>query len=369
VKALHRGIAVDDDVVLEALREHSGYLHQIACCTRLHFDAIVERTFEEIARFQRSQNMLRFAYSVKTNPDATLVMQAQRSGLLAEVISPAEVAHAIACGFEAERLVYNGPYPAQYSSVSPGHVFADSLESYVGAASVFAGSLVGVRLRPEGIPSHFGLPRNRLSAAATAIRASGRERFGVAFHVRPQDYGGRSFVEIVEDVLAMARDLEKAAGVPLTVFDVGGGKRPAEFDEAIAAGEFEWLQQRVARALPQVTTLIAEPGQALATSCEGVAARVLEVRYAGGAVAEIVLDAGFADVPQIATYPHRFFLIDGDRVSRIPAGDARIIGRTCLEYDILAKDLALDDCRVGDIVAIADCGAYDASMSFEFARG
>jgi|SRR5579883_813015 len=337
-------------------------------CKRVGLAGIASDVFQGLAAHQRTQPIVRFAYSVKTNPDPILLNEALRAGFFAEVISPAELDHATACGFPADAIVYNGPYPAHYASAAPAIVFADSLEAYRSVASQFSTTLVGLRIRPDGIRSRFGIPRERLGDAATVLRACGRREFGVAFHVRPQDYAGGSFRSVAASVIRTAAELERTADSALTVFDVGGGKRPDEMEAAIAGGEFEWLEREVRTALPRTRLIIAEPGQALATPCAALVATILETRRRGSR-SEIVVDAGYPDLPQIGTFEHRFFVMDGGRVSRLRPGRGRIVGRTCLEYDVLATDLNVEACVTGAAIAVADCGAYDTSMAFDFARG
>ncbi len=360
-------LAVDDDAIVAGLA-CVAELPAPGQCARVRFAGIARGVFQGLAAHQRTRPIVRFAYSVKTNPDPMLLNEALRAGFLAEVISPTELDHAIACGFSADDVIYNGPYPAQYASAAPAIVFADSLEAYRSVASRFCTTLLGLRIRPDGIRSHFGIPSERLHEAATVLRDCGRREFGVAFHVRPQDYGDRSFRSVAASVIRTAAELERAADSALTVFDVGGGKRPDEMEAALADGEFEWLEREVRTALPRVRLIIAEPGQALATPCAALVAAILETRGRGSR-SEIVVDAGYPDLPQIGTFEHRFFVMERGSVSRLGPGGGRIVGRTCLEYDVLATNLNLEACVAGAAIAVADCGAYDASMAFDFARG
>jgi diaminopimelate decarboxylase len=51
-------------------------------------------------------------------------------------------------------------------------------------------------------------------------------------------------------------------------------------------------------------------------------------------------------------------------------GKARLLGRICMETDVLASDLELpDSLQPGDRLVIGDAGAYDASMAYNFGRG
>src|SRR5581483_4441459 len=184
-----------------------------------------------------------------------------------------------------------------------------------------------------------------------------------------EDVEGYDIRRLAESVARYAEELQRRSGATVTVFDVGGGKRPSQLDDEVRSGSIECILSDVSQRLSGVRALFLEPGQALATPCEAVLAVVLEVRRSQGTVSEIVVDAGFPELPQIKTFPHRFFLLGNGKPRLLGEGRGRILGRTCLEQDVLHDAAGLDDCREGDAIAIADAGAYDASMAFRFARG
>lgn len=336
---------------------------------RLFFPRLVTRVFSTFSAWCAAQPTLRGCYSVKTNPRPEILSAARRAGILAEVIGPREFDHALACGFSPPQIVYNGPYPVTHCRAAPGFFFADSIEAFIAAAKRFDGPLRGVRLRPPEVPSHFGIAREQIAALCQALGRTGTAEIGISFHVRPQDYGNHSFRSLAEAVMEFGAQIERSSGARVVAFDTGGGKRPEEFDAAIESGEFAWLQTRVQQHLPHVRVAFCEPGQALVTTSEALEASVLEVRRNGPHVDEVVVDAGYPDVPNIGSFEHRLFLMVDGRARRLRQGRGRIVGRTCLEYDVLATGVDLEESCAGARLLIADAGAYDSSMRFSFAEG
>ena len=329
---------------------------------------ILRRNVRALVSLEDVRQPLRFAYSVKTNPDRLLLEMVRDAGLYAEVISPQELQLTMALGFK-NRTIYNGPQPAWRCSDVPGIVFADSLEAFVENARRLEGALGGMRLRPVGVHSRFGIDATHVDDIVRTLRALGRRSFGVSMHVRPQDFDGRSWRAIVASVIETAREIERRSGARVTAFDVGGGKTPLEFDRAFAGGDFAWLLREVPLALPYEQAIFAEPGQAVATPGAVFVAPVLELRR-DGARTDIVVDAGYPDLPQITTFPHRVLAVANGRLSPLGPGNDRILGCTCLEYDVIRDDVALPrDLDSLQAVVVADVGAYDASMGFDFARG
>ena len=366
--AVDARIEVGEEELEGALRGHDGPARRNGN-RRIVLLAVVSRVFDAAGRVQASYPMLRLAYSVKTNPDPQILKTARGAGLFAEVISPEELEHARACGFSTEEIIYNGPYPAQYCLHAPGYIFADSVEAFAGAARSFPRSLVGVRVRPPGIASRFGVPFDRIDQLCEIIRTAGLRELGVSFHVRPEDFGSYDFRKLSETVLEYCAALGERSHARITAFDAGGGKRPAELDREIREGVLESLVSCASMRLPHIRNVFLEPGQALAAPCEAVLATILEVRRSHERVTEIVVDAGYPDLPQIRSFLHRVFILMDGKAHAVRPGAGRVLGSTCLEYDVLCDGVDLDDCAIGGRLAIADAGAYDASMSFQFARG
>lgn len=58
------------------------------------------------------------------------------------------------------------------------------------------------------------------------------------------------------------------------------------------------------------------------------------------------------------------------KLEKLRGGSARIIGRSCLEYDIVAQGVGLPaNIGTSDAIVVADVGAYDASTQYAFAMG
>jgi diaminopimelate decarboxylase len=90
----------------------------------------------------------------------------------------------------------------------------------------------GIRIRPGGISSRFGVSAASLPGVAAIARRSPRvEGLGVSFFVRSGDLRGRSWADVAHGVVLEAAKLEEDAGKPVIAFDVGGGCSPGEFDE------------------------------------------------------------------------------------------------------------------------------------------
>jgi len=307
------------------------------------------------------------AYSVKTNPKASMLRMALDAGFHVEVIGAAEAAWVRALGFRSERIVYNGPEPAPGDGGAFDLCFADSIEAFERNCERDVARTPGVRLRPAMIESRFGVAVADDARLAEVARRRPREPLSVSMHVRREDYGGASWLDLCVHLIERAQRLEASAGRRIAAFDVGGGWEPAQFDQCFER-DVRGLLAILPSALPAVTRVVVEPGQAVATGSEALRTTVLEVRRRPGR-AEAIVDAGYNDWPQLHAFEHRLFVDRCGTWVPLAKGPDRIGGRTCLEYDRLDGVALPADLEVGDVLMIGDVGGYDSSMSFRFGRG
>ena len=365
------------DLSPEALRETPA---------RVMLKDAAERRFVAAADAARARGhgpRVVVSYSVKTNPDETLVRLAVRSRMAADVISQDEAAWAHECGFSPSTLTLNGPaklWPRLRLPSPAGMLFADSLEELrelrrrddLGRIAL----TVGVRLRPGTVRSRFGVPI-RSAADRTelvnALRAMPRgEMLALHFHIAAAAVGTGDWYEIFNAFLEVAADLERRTRRRIATLDVGGGWTPKQWDEVASHG-FERIVRPAAR-FPELQQLVVEPGKALVQESMVVACTVLQViRDADTLPCEVVVDGSIAELPVLYWHPHRIGrLVSGtsNRVKVFSRGGGRVLGRLCMEADVLAEDAAIPaDVAPGDRLVILDAGAYDASMSYSFGRG
>lgn len=333
---------------------------------------------------------VRIAYSVKTNPHSAALWQARESGLWVECISRGELDRALGAGFSSAEVVLNGPSKGALTTrddrlVPPDGsrlqaVFCDSLEelaSRVGDARANPASaphVLGVRLRPPFITSRFGVEVERpevFQQLISLIRLipAGVE-MGIHFHYASSRIGLPVWLRVFESMVEWARAIEACSGRHVEVFDVGGGWSPEDWDGL--GSRLGTLVAKVSERLPQTSALILEPGKALVQPAGAVVARVIEVRN-GPSGRTLVVDACVADTPDLWSHPHRMWCRskrEGWHALDGSGGDDTVVGRICMEQDILRRYTTVPKCICpGDHLLIGDCGAYDMSMSFNFGRG
>ncbi|MGH9280038.1 MAG: hypothetical protein ACRD12_18315 [Acidimicrobiales bacterium] len=323
------------------------------------------------------------AYSIKTNPDPELLMLARSSGMLVEAISQLELRKALESGFPPAAVVLNGPgkwWPRRVACMPLRAVFCDSLVEldqvcqWMHQGDALA-DVVGVRIRPPGLTSRFGIelsaPR-ALEEVVCAVRQLPRNvGFGVHVHLQRELSSGLRRWSMVDATLRTAVRLEQAASRPVRTLDIGGGWGPAALLGELLPGLARFCG-RAAATLAHLQEVLIEPGRGLAEPTMAMLTRVLEVRSRTGKEPDVIVDAAVSDLPDIARHPHRLFIrtAGSGQWQALAWGSGSIFGRSCMESDVLATCVTVpSDVAVGDYVAVADAGAYDVSKSYAFGCG
>ncbi|TRZ56331.1 MAG: hypothetical protein D4S02_15890 [Rhodocyclaceae bacterium] len=319
------------------------------------------------------------AYSIKTNPDRRLMEMARRAGFRAEAISIKEALWAREAGFRFEDIIYNGPVPLEPTPLE-GHVlhavFADSLESFCRLCDLrpYVARTIGLRLSPFGSESRFGVRLehpDRFRAVSDAIIKSFPTDvgFGVHHHLQSSVMGPQAWLNHTRAIVEQAKSLENITGRKIQIFDIGGGWTSESFVPFIA-DHLHPLLDHIHNRLPNVEEVIIEPGKAICEQSQVLVSRVLETRGTD-CKWEIVVDTCLAEIPLAVYFPRDVYHLTGTgKLTKLTSGVGRILGRVCMEHDILASGITIPpETRVGDFMIFSHAGGYESSMSYRFGVG
>ncbi|MEU9110320.1 hypothetical protein AB0D04_00665 [Streptomyces sp. NPDC048483] len=321
------------------------------------------------------------AHSVKTCPHPAVLQEAARLGMAAEAISLGELEAAERHGLTAEQAILNGPakwWPAT-DRVRCFAFFVDSvaelsrLHTLLDSGFQLEAEVVGVRVAPAGLVSRFGVPLHERDTMAETSRLLGSlaERLGAGwglhFHFAQSVLGAARWQRECVTALSAADPLADQLGGPPAVVDIGGGWHVDDLPYLRASLEHV-LAHGPAVAREGDPLLVMEPGKLLTQPSAAVVTQVLARRTSHRGV-DIVVDAAEGDMPEAPFHPHPVARFDGSRWVPLGPGPNWILGRSCMEHDVLSVRLDLTDVREGDHLAFGMCGGYDTSMAYEFGRG
>ena len=398
----------------EALREAARRFGTPSCVTSV---ASLEAAVAEL-RDAFDDPWLR-AFSLKANDVPAVVARLAAAGLDANVVSSGEWAVALRAGVPNERITLEGvgktdaDLRAAVGAAAAGDplrwVAVESPDELAELGSLAARAGLGregvppldvlLRLNPDVHPethaglavglgaSKFGMTETELTGAVAGLPEDGPLRArGIHLHVGSQLGAVDAWRDAVRRGLAVLALL--GAGRPdFDTFDVGGGFPVGEPGTVPTPGRFAREVAPLLEAIPagrRPRRLAVEPGRFLVARAGWLVASVLHVREREGAdgrvIRIVVLDAGMTELIRPAMYGawHRVTALTslGRPAERSYPGDespaqaggstsARVDGPVCESTDTFGTH-DLPPLRRGDLVAIADAGAYAASMAMTY---
>jgi diaminopimelate decarboxylase len=358
-----------------------GDVESLPTPTRVFVAEAAASAIENAARLSRSASSARVklevAISIKTDPRPEVLDLAHKADLMAEAISQLEARWAVNAGFPPSRLILNGPgkwWPARYVAEPVHALFFDSIEESDAYSAVCStGNMarhVGPRLRLPSTASRFGVRLERpdeFERLVRSLRASVRgSDLAVHFHLASSDLGPAKWFKLARSLLDWCAAMDDLVA-PVRLVDLGGGWHPDDWETHLVPNIPSFAQTAASR-LPALRVLVLEPGKALTQRSGVLVSRILESRRQGDHL-EIVADASIAELPHATAIVRQVFHFVGDGWNEIARGPDRILGRLCMEDDVLARNVDLRTLKAGDLLAFTDAGAYDRSMAYEFGHG
>lgn len=349
------------------------------------------------------------SHSLKANDVGAIVAEIGRLGFDANVVSSGEWSIARRAGFPNARITFEGigktdaELRAAVRAATAGEplrwLAVESLDEVVVLVRLARSAGLSdqgrldllFRLNPDVAPetlaelavgapgSKFGMTADELTeAVAIASGVPGLSARGVHLHVGSQLRAVDAWRDAVRRGLAMVALL--GGSLPrFDTLDLGGGfpvlppSDPAP-DPARFARELPDLLEAIP-ADRRPARLAIEPGRAIVARAGALVGRVLHVRDRGGR--QVVLDVGMTELIRPALYGAHHDVVALTSLGRVvgaveapgagsnadPAWEtARVEGPICESTDHLGEH-RLPPLRRGDLVAIADAGAYGASLS------
>ncbi len=335
------------------------------------------------------------AYAARALACGAVLRWIAEEGLGLSVCSAGELAVATAAGFPADRVILHGDAkaPADLHAALQypvGRVVVTCLSEIPRlAAEVRGRQKVLLRaLAPAGpagtgdVPAppdgeRFGLStaHGELDEAVGRVLGQrGLDLVGLDFFLGSQvaRFGGyESVLRRLVQTLAHVRD---RYGVVLAELNLGGGFAVPyrDGDGDFPVDVFATRCRRVLRVecdrhnlpLPRLTVT---PGRALVARAGVALYRALAVRRDPAGHQLVAIDGGLSDNPRPALYGARYTPMLIGRTSDLPDAPTTVVGRHGEAGDVVARDVPLPaDLRPGDLLAVADCGAYQHAMASNY---
>ncbi|OEJ97333.1 diaminopimelate decarboxylase [Streptomyces thermolilacinus] len=335
---------------------------------------------------------LEYFYSLKANPNISVLAALASRGARAEVCSAAELLTALRAGVDPGDIIFVGPGKSrtELTAALEHGIHAVVCESFDELALLDglarardtrapvilrvnpAFSVKGSRLTMGGRPRQFGMDEEQLLARPGLAKEFPATRIiGVQAYMGTRILDAAVVTENTRRIFELAERVGAELDIPLRTVDVGGGlgipyfDGEEELDTAELAAGLNPVVEEFHTRHPQ-TRLIMELGRYL-TAPAGV--YLVRVRYLKTSRGEnfAVVDGGthhHMAAVGIGSFVKRNFPMR--LLSRETSGEPvpwQVTGPLCTPNDTLGKNVPLPPLRTGDLIGVLRSGAYGPTAS------
>ena len=334
---------------------------------------------EAAGRLRALRSVSRVLYAVKANAHPQVLREIDRAGLAFDCVSRGEIERLIDAVPEIarERILYTPNFAAQdeyaWALRANVRVTLDNLHPIREWPRLFAGRELFLRVdtgigrghhrhvRTAGAHSKFGIPIDEIETFARLAREAGATVVGLHAHTGSGIFDVSNWERNASLLGEIAQRLPDVRFV-----DVGGGLGVPERAEQ-ASLDLQRLDESLGRvrAADAHFELWLESGRYIVAGAGVLLARVTQLKSKGD-LKYVGITTGMNSLIRPALYGAYHEIVN---LSRLDARDAEIVnvvGPICESGDILGHDRLLPASREGDILAVANCGAYGHVMSSRY---
>ena len=326
-------------------------------------------------------------YAVKANANPKILRIIREAGLGADCVSGGEIDASVKAGFPSSKIVFAGVGKSDWE-INLGldnDIFCFNVESIPElevinelAAAKDKVARVAFRLIPNvGAHTHanittglaenkFGIDmRDMLTVIEEASRLEHVKCVGLHFHIGSQILDMGDFEALCNRVNELQSELERHR-ITVEHINVGGGLGvDYQHPNRVSIPDFKAYFDTYAKKLKlrPGQTLHFELGRAVVAQCGSLITRTLYIKK--GTVKQFcIVDAGFTDLIRPALYQayHKIENITSDE----PTEAYDVVGPICESTDVFAKQIDLNRCHRGDLIAIRSAGAYGEIMASQY---
>jgi diaminopimelate decarboxylase len=372
-------------------------------------------------------------YAVKANSNRAILKLLADKGAAFDIVSGGELFRVLTAGGKAANCTFAGvgksaeeiEYALEqgvYSFNVESEAELESIDKIAGKKNLRAP--IALRVNPDvDVATHeyistgksenkFGIPLDRIAAVYDrAAKMRKIDIVGVQMHIGSQIIETQPFVDAINKVTPLVRELKKQYGIKF--FSIGGGVGIV-YESSFVSGESDWwnerktpspfaaasssvgkqssppgrggrgapgegqtqsherplsIQQYADAILPPLRDLglriLLEPGRLLIGNAGVVLTRVQYIKQTQQKKFAIV-DAGMNDLIRPALYHSYHELVPVEERNTNKTEKIDIVGPVCESGDFFALDREMPELREGDLLAIMSAGAYGFVMASNY---
>jgi diaminopimelate decarboxylase/aspartate kinase len=331
------------------------------------------------AALQGLKSVDRVLYAMKANPNAQILRLLAELGVGFECVSRGEIEHLLASVPQLDRgrilFTPNFAERAEYAWALDQNIqlTIDNLYILSEWGELFRGKSVFIRVdtgsgrghhhhvRTAGAHAKFGVPLAEIEQCALLAERHGVSVIGLHAHSGSGIFDAGNWGEVATRLLDLAQRFPQLATI-----DVGGGLGVPDAHDQIGLDltRLDTALLAVRQNRPGIALWI-EPGRYLVATAGVLIARVTQtkskddVRYVG-------IATGMNSLIRPALYGAWHEIVNLTRLDEPATEIVNVVGPICESADFLGHDRLLPPTRAGDVLLIANTGAYGRAMSSRY---
>jgi diaminopimelate decarboxylase/aspartate kinase len=321
----------------------------------------------------------RIFYAVKANPHAEILRTFAGMGLSFECVSQAECQHVFDTvrGIDPSKVLFTPNFAprAEYEwALAKGvNLTVDSLYALREWGALFEGRDVLVRLdtgfgrghhdhvRTAGVHSKFGVPLFELDELERLVKLKRCRVVGLHAHTGSGVFEVRNWQEVGNLLGGLAKRFPHVRAI-----DLGGGlgvpEKPGQVPVDLAA--LQGVVDELRGKFPEVQIWI-EPGRFLVAQAGVLLVEVTQLK-GKGAVQYVGVATGMNSLIRPALYGAHHDIVNLTRYGEPGTEIYNVVGPICESADVLGYERLLPPTREGDVLLVANAGAYGHAMSSSY---
>tara|TARA_B110000438_G_scaffold299424_1_gene349548 strand:- start:89 stop:1318 length:1230 start_codon:yes stop_codon:yes gene_type:complete len=322
-------------------------------------------------------------FSVKSNPNVTLLRELKKMGSGADVVSIGELLKAIKAGINTKKIVFSGvgKTEEEIKKAIEKNILLINIESESEAIQINKISKkmskitsVGVRLNPNVVgktnkkistgskDDKFGLNFNDCINLCKKINKMENLKLdGLSVHIGSQITNIKPF----KQVLVVINKIIKKSKINFKFIDLGGGMgiSYANNEKKLDLNQYAKLVNKFLK--NKKTQIIFEPGRSIVGNTSALISKIIYIKKSNKKNL-VILDAGMNDLIRPALYKARHKIIPLKKNNKQILQNIEFVGPICESSDKFLNQKNFSKINEGDFVAITDVGAYGMSLASNY---
>lgn len=334
---------------------------------------------EACERLRSLENIDQVFYAIKANNHPEVLQVIHDAGLNFECVSPGEIEHVLSLfpDINRRRVLFTPNFAprVEYEFALEAGVWVtlDNLHPLREWGEIFRDRDIFLRIdtgqgrghhehvRTAGVHSKFGIPAFELDELRELAAAAGTNVVGLHAHTGSGILREDNWLDIAEALIVIARDF------PLVrILDLGGGlgipEKPGQ--DALDMSQLDASIASLRAANPKIELWL-EPGRYLVAEAGVLLACVTQTK-GKGEVRYVGVTTGMNSLIRPALYGAYHEVANLSCLDEPSEYVVSVVGPICETGDKLGTDRLLPRCREGDVLLLANTGAYGSVMSSEY---